>query len=228
MRPTRDLRGLQRNALARIGRVRAHIERALDSGAGNGDGAWASGLDPGIAVGVMELDNLWASVARSLYLSTAFCARDGGGQPLTLAVPQCRTTGEALGHAIKRCKGDVFLAKEGVGPWEVGDEPAWGRANHLLASLDAIGASNYDKVSAALSLAPKVFPYMHTCRNFYAHRSMEAKRQVEGVVRSYGLPTRCAPTEALVSPAVASGGLRPQPLILDWADELRETIELLV
>ena len=188
----------------------------------------ASGLDPGIAVAVVELDNLWTGVARSLYLSSAFCARDGTGKPLDLGVPPCRTTNEALGHAIKRCKEDVFSAKDGVGPWEVGDEPAWGRTKHLLASLDAIGASNYDKISGALSLTPKVFPYMHTFRNFYAHRSMEAKIQVEGVVRAYGLPTRCAPTRILVSPVVTPEGVRPQPLILDWADELRETMELLV
>lgn len=161
-------------------------------------------------------------------MSTAFCARDGEGQPLTLEIEPCRTTSEALGHAIRKCKKDVYDDKNGAGPWDWADEPAWGRTRNLLVSLEAIGASNYGRVSSALSLAPKLFPYMHTLRNFCAHRSLDGRRQAEGVVRAYGFPTTHTPTQALVSPAKVLGGVRTQPLILDWADELHETINLLV
>ena len=228
VRPTRDLGRLQEAGLQRVGRLRAHVETVVQKGGDGREGDFASGLDSGIAVAIIEMDNLWAGVARSLFLSTAFRGRDAEGRPVTLGIPRAQTTDEALGHAIKRCKKDVYDAKEGVGPWGVGDEPAWGRTRNLLAALDAIGASNYERVSGALSLTPRVFAYVHVFRNFYAHRGKDGRMQVEGVVRAHQLPTSYTPTRALVSAVPAQGGVRPQPLVLDWLDQLRGTIELLV
>ena len=224
MRPTRDLQSLQRSALARTGRLHAYMSSVLTFGAT----PKPVPLDPAVAFVIIELDNLWAGIARSFFLSVAFCARDGTGSRIQLSkAAKAQSTDEALTHAIRRCK--PWLYKKGRnGPWTWRDEPLWWKPGTLLDAIDEIGASNYQQVSAAMSVSPNAFSYLHTFRNFYSHRGRGTRTEIIGGLRRLQFPTTYTATTALTSPIVWQGNVRPQPLVLDWLDDIRNTISLLV
>ena len=185
-------------------------------------------VDPAVAFVIIELDNLWASIARSFFLSVAFCARDGTGNRVKLSkATKARSTDEALTHAIRRCRPRRY--KPGLnGPWTWSDEPLWWKPGTLLDAIDEIGASNYQQVSAAMSAAPNAFSYLHTFRNFYSHRGKGTRSEIVRDLRHLQFPTTYTATIALTSAMVAKGRVRPQPLVLDWLDDIRNTISLLV
>ena len=224
MRPTRDLQRLQRSGLARTARLHDHMSSVLTV---RGT-ARPTQIDSSVAFVIIELDNLWAGVARSLYLSAAFCAREGTGSRVQLAkATKARNTDEALTHAIRRCRPQRY--KPGLnGPWTWRDEPLWWKPPTLLDALDAIGASNYQQVSTAMSASAGVFSHLHTFRNFYAHRGKGTRSAIVDGLRDLQYPTTYSATRALISPLMLSGQTRPQPLVLDWLDEIRNTISLLV
>ena len=224
MRPCKDLDSLQRSALDRTNRLHAYMSSVLTVGAT----AQRSSVDPAIAFVVIELDNLWAGVARSFFLSVAFCARDGTGNRIQLSkATKARSRDEALTHAIRRCK--PWRYRPGLnGPWVWQDEPPWWKPKTLLDSIDEIGASNYQQVIAAMSASPNAFSYLHRFRNFYAHRSRETRAAITGDLRRLQFPTTYTATIALTSPVLLRGQIRPQPLVLDWLDDIRNTILLLV
>ena len=132
-----------------------------------------------------------------------------------LGFPRAMDMDEALTHAIRRCRGPSYKAGQ-TGPWMRRDEPLWWRPGTLLNALDEIGASNYQQVSAAVSVSPGALMYLHTFRNFYAHRSKETRIQIIGDLRHLQFPTTYTATMALSSPTVGSGSVRPQALLLDW------------
>ena len=187
-----------------------------------------SSIDSAVAFVIIELDNLWVVTARSFFLSVAFCARDAWGSRVQLfKTAKARSTDEALTHAIRRCKGSRY--KPGTnGPWTWRDEPLWWQPKTLLDALDEIGASNYPQVGAAMSASPSAFTHLHTFRNFYAHRSSGTRAEVVSGLRQLQFPTTYTATTALTTPALRNGRLRPQPLIFDWLDDIRNTISLLV
>ena len=228
MRASKDLRHLQSSGLARVARLRAYVSAELVAVASDRSSQGLRRTDAVLAFATIELDNLWTGIARSLYLSTAFRARDGSGKPVDLSkATTARTTDEALTHAIRRNKGATYKARR-AGPWEWRDEPSWWRSRTLLESLDALGASNYQRVSQALGVSPNVFENLHHFRNFYAHRSANTRVALLPALQELDIPTTLTATQALASPAPAPEGVRPQPLILDWLDDMRDTIELLV
>ena len=227
MRPTRDLRNLQRTALARTERLNAYIGSTLTQASTHR----SARIDSAVAFVVIELDNLWVGVARSFFLSVAFCARDGTGNHVELTrVARAQSANDALTHAIRRCRGSRYRPGRRRS-WTWRDEPLWWKPGTLLDALDEVGASNYGQVSAemsAMSASPRVFSYLHTFRNFYAHRSERTRAQVVRDLRHLQFPTTYTATIALTSPVVWRGHVRPQPLILDWLDDIRNTISLLV
>ena len=185
-------------------------------------------VDPAVAFVTIELDNLWAAIARSFFLSVAFCARDGTGHRVQLFnAMRAQSIDGALTHAIRRCKPRLYKQRQS-GPWTWYDEPPWWKARTLLDALDEIGASNYQQVSTAMGAASNAFSHLHTFRNFYAHRSQETRAEVVGELRRLQFPTTYTATTALTSPIPLQGQFRPQPLVLDWLDELTNTISLLV
>jgi len=205
---------LREDVLHRLGRIRVHADQALRTS------------DPaiGISFAVMELDSLWIGVSRSLFLSTAFTAKDGSGARLQLSkVPRAHDIDEALTHAIRRC---TRRYKPGsTGPWRWPDEPLWWKPQTLMDALDEIGASNYAQVVTALGIAPAVFADLHAFRNFYAHRGKDTRSLLVPVLRSLNFPTTETATRALSSPLItAASGVRPQPLILDWIDDIEATV----
>ena len=224
MRPTRNLQTLQRSALSRTYRLHAYMSSVLSRSATSRP----SSVDSAVAFVIIELDNLWVVTARSFFLSVAFCARDTWGSRVQLfKTAKARSTDEALTHAIRRCRGPRY--KPGMnGPWTWWDEPLWWKPKTLLDALDEIGASNYPQVGAAMSASPSVFAHLHTFRNFYAHRSSGTRAGVVSGLRRLHFPTTYTATTALTTPALMNGRLRPQPLIFDWLDDIRNTISLLV
>ena len=177
---------------------------------------------------ITELDNLWAGMARSFFLSVAYCARDGTGNPIRLTnATKAQNPDEALTHAIRRCKPWRFR-KGKNGPWTWRDEPLWWNPKTLLDAMDEIGASNYQLVSTAMGASPNALSYLHTFRNFYAHRNRGTRARVTPELRNLNFPTTYTATAALTSPRIELGLIRPQPLILDWLDEVRNTISMLV
>ena len=225
MRPTRNLRKLQLSGSRRVAELKyyalVHLmeEEQVRSG---------KELEADAMLLTMELDNLWVGMARSLFLSTAYGAVDGTGKKVALGVPRARTPDEALAYAIKRCKGTVYKDKGPSGPWAPLDEPPWWNTKTLLEALKELSPSNYEQVSTALGVAPHVFTRLHMFRNFFAHRSKATRLSLDGVLRKLPPAADGTPHGALASRLTARGEARPQPLILDWLDDVRDTIDLLV
>ena len=157
-------------------------------------------VDSTVAFAVMELDNLWAGIARSLFLSAAFCARDGTGNRLNLSkVARARSTDEALTYAIRNYRGAEYKSGSD-GPWEWSDEPQWWKPRELLRALDAIGSSNYQQVTNAIDASSGVFPHLHSFRNFYAHRNKRTRSEVVKAIERLQFPRTYTATRALTSP----------------------------
>ncbi len=165
-------------------------------------------VDRDIAYLTIETSNLWASFARSFYLSSVFCAKqDVGGRV------KCATTFPSVKDAIS-------FAVTTIQPR--GAEPNWSDPGILLLLLRTIGASNYTNVKAAFSYSTTVFRDLPTMRNFFAHRDEGTARKTARVARSVGLSVHLRPSEILCS---RSPG-RPQNVITDWIDDVRNIIDL--
>lgn len=225
MRQGRDLRRVQDSALGRISRLRAVADLAAASRSLKPSSLHQR--DELVAFTVLELYNLWFGFSRALFLSTAFRARDGSGHRVVLSrVRSAASVDEALGHAIRRVKPRTFRQRQA--PWNWVDEPSWGVARVLLDSLDELGASNYVTVSAGLSASPTVFVHLAKFRHFYAHRGRETAVSLRGPIGSYAIPARTHPSEALMTAVTRGGITRPQPLLLDWCDAVRDAVELVI
>lgn len=174
---------------------------------------------------VVELYNGWYGFSRSLYVSACLGARDGSGSRVSLAkAPRSATDQDALTHAVRRCKPGRF--KGGRPPWRWLDEPSWANSAVLLSALDEVGAANYGIVSAALSQpgASPVLDHLSDFRHFYAHRGEGTRRQASRHALSYALSPILSPTELLNSHAAQNGLTRPQPVLMDWVDDLRAIV----
>lgn len=228
MRPSTDLRKLQHSSVARISRLRDGARTVLSAAASADTTSSSCRPEPFLAYVVIELDNLWASTARSLFLSAAFCARDGTGMEVTLSVvPKPGSTNEALAHAIRRCRPTRYRAGS-TRPWTWNDEPLWWDQRTLLDCLEELGASNFPQVVSALSASPAVFSHLHVFRNFFAHRGKDTRERVIRSLQQLHFPRHYTAAQALMTPVRTPDGIRPQPLILDWLDDLHDTVDLLV
>ena len=228
MRPRYDLTKIKRSGLVRATRIRTQVANIVAPRLTTAGGVEDESVDRAVAFAIIELDNLWGGVARSLFLSAAFCGVDATGTRLRLSnVPRSRNTDEALTYAIRSLKGSNY--KQGsTGPWTWRDEPPWWSPATLLKSLQDIGASNYQQVNTALGAYPDVFEHLHVFRNFYAHRGKDTREQLIPHLRSLQFPITYSATVALNSPNPNSSLPRSQPLVLDWLDDVQATIGLLV
>ena len=228
MRPSYELVKIKRSGLVRAIRIRAQVTSIVGPQPSVGGRVDAEAVDRAVAFAIIELDNLWAGVARSLFLSAAFAGCDATGTPLSLSkVSRPRNTDEALTHAIRCIKGSNYK-RGSTGPWTWRDEPPWWDPGTLLRSLQEIGASNYQQVNVALGAYPDVFVHLHAFRNFYAHRGKDTRQQLIPHLRLLQFPTTHSATLALSSPNPNVPLFRRQPLLLDWLDDVRATIGLIV
>jgi hypothetical protein len=227
VKPSRDLRRLQDSAVSRVARLRDSVEECITSPLVQR----SSERDRYVAQGIIELHNLWYQFSRSLYLSSAFRARDGAGSRIALAkVGTATSVNDALTHAIRRNKIMAYKKKaaKAAPMWSWSDEPPWASSRVLLSALDEIGASNYQTVAAGLSTQTAVAPHLTKVRNFYAHRSKGTRTNLGGVFNAYLLPGNEHPSVSLLRHARSAGVPRPQPLILDWVDDIAGAITLVI
>jgi hypothetical protein len=227
VKPSRDLRRLQDSGVSRVARLRDSVEECITSPVVR----TSSDRDRYVSQGIIELHNLWYQFSRCLYLSSAFRARDGSGSRIALAkVGTARSMEDALTHAIRRTKIRAYQKKAGKASpmWTWSDEPPWASSKILLDTLDEIGASNYQTVAAGLSTPTAVAPHLTRVRNFYAHRSKGTSTNLGGVFNSYLLPANEHPSVTLLRHARSGGVPRPQPLILDWIDDIAGAITLVI
>lgn len=219
MRPTRDLRRLRRAALARVDRLSGFVLDAATTPAEN------PRRDQLTAYSVVELYNGWYGFSRSLFVSVCLGARDITGSRVSLAnAARSATTQDALTHAVRRFNPKRY--KNGSPPWKWSDEPAWADSAVLLHALDQVGASNYSVVSAALSQpgASPVLAHLPAFRHFYAHRGEATRVRASGHALSYALSPLLSPTELLNSHGALEGVTRPQPVLMDWIDDVRAIV----
>jgi len=212
-----DLRSLQKSSRSRLRRIR---QVALDATV---PGASPVLRDLSVTYCVIELYNLWYSFSRFLYLSAALGARDGAGVRVTVRrVAPPHTVEDALTHAI-RLRPRYQRANP---PWNWTQEPRWADTSVLLNCLSTIGASNRQQVGIGVSAPSTVFGELTPFRHFFAHRGRETLRNLIPHVRGHSISTSLRPTDALLTAAIVIGIPRPQPLLLDWVDEVINAVDL--
>lgn len=215
-----DLVVLQRVALRRAARLRLIAAECALPDSSNPD------REARVTYCVIELCTLWYGFARALFLSSALSARDSTGNRVSVtASPRPKTIDDALTYAIKRL---LPRKRSSNPPWSWWDEPNWSKTSVLLNSLDAVGCSNRTQVAAALSTETAVFDYLRVMRNFYAHRGKSARQELRPMAVTYSLPPTIHPSGALLLRARHNGVLRPQPLLLDWIDDVSNSLSLAV
>lgn len=171
-----------------------------------------------VAYTVIESWNLWAGFCRSLYLSCAIGATTASGHRITHAQPFGSVTDDALLFAANLRRQRPLGSK----PVSPRDEPAWQDPSTLIYALSELGATNTSQVSAGLSISTDVYQRMPTLRNFYAHRSKATAEKVARVARSIAMNPLLRPSELLVS----CRRRRPQNVLADWLDDIRNSIDI--
>ncbi len=166
----------------------------------------------------IEALNTWASFARAYYLSCClYHARRANGTNVTLTGTTITSSIDALFWAARVVKG----AKKP--PINRREEPAWHDPNTLLKTFAALNVSNLSQVQAAFSYSTSAFAYLPTVRNFFAHRNKDTMHKVRDVARHLGINPNQRACEIVCS---AMGG-RPQNILADWLDDLRNVAVLL-
>ncbi len=102
-------------------------------------------------------------------------------------------------------------------------EPAWYSPNTLLTTFLALDVSNAAQAQAAFSYSTSAFDCLPTIRDFFAHRNEETMRKVRDVARHLGVDPNQRACEIVCS---AMSG-RPQGILVDWLDDLRNVAVLL-
>jgi len=177
-------------------------------------------VDQRVSFIVIEALNLWASFVRSYYLSCAVMQplRESGAR-VTIGLAGIHDSVDALAVSIRTLKPRVTWGP----PWSRNDEPAWHAPGTLVTLARAINSSNQPEIAAAFGYSTKVFQYLPSVRNFFAHRNEETADRIVNVARSYRLNPKLRPSEILCSNVPR----RPQSLMSDWLDDLRLTVSLL-
>lgn len=209
MRATTDLTKLSASAGCRVRKLRALVTSAASTG----------DADQHIARAVIEAHNTWCNFLRAYLLSYLVAPRNRLGVRVRLQNLAIGTPGDLLHAAVKACRGPAAQA-----PTERRDEPAWHDIQNFLRACAALNPTNLAHVHAVLSSQTRVFSDLPTFRNFYAHRNEETAARAINLARRYYLITGVRhPTEALLRPARR----RPQPLLMDWLDEMTTVMEFL-
>lgn len=213
MRPCTDFAKLSEAATFRIRRLRAAVsEHATPS-------ASRSELDRHVGRAVIDAQNTWSNFARSYLLSYLGSPRRKRGDRVALGNLAANNPGTLLHIATKACRGTTAAA-----PVDRRDEPSWHDTATFLRICNELAPTNLDDIRAALSMQTRVFADLPTFRNFYAHRNEESAAKAVGLAKRHYLISGVRhPTEALMK----SASNRPQPLLLDWLDEMEVVVTCL-
>jgi hypothetical protein len=211
MRPSQNFGALRATSRYRLARLR---QRAVE------------GLLPDFveqdrhfAYVILETQNLWSNFVRSYLLSCLRTPRRIKNPAVTITNAAVTTPGDVILIATRVWKGPAASA-----PADRRDEPPWHEKRFLLKTVREMQCSHYLDVEAALGIATRVIDDLPTFRNFYAHRNKDSARKAVELARRYYLITGFRhPTHVLAQP----GHHRPQPLILDWLDDLSVIFDFL-
>jgi hypothetical protein len=175
-----------------------------------------------LAYVVIEALNVWVHYCRCFYIATALGAKDSAGQRVAISPPVAITSADdAIVLAVHR----VRRRLRGLpGPFAPLDEPRWHKPNEFLKVMRELSPSNLGDVQRALSLQPQTLQHLPTVRNFYAHRAQDTADRVRSLAPRYSVASSASPSEFLCSRQPG----RPQPIVLDWLDDVRSTVELTV
>lgn len=202
MKQASDLTILKEKAVYRAYRLRSLVDKVAPPIGGE--------IDRTVAFVTIEALNLWASFAREFYLSCVQRAKRESGTRVAVGISGLDTNAAAIAFAASIVR--VRKARE----------PVWHDPKVLLKVLTAAKASNMLQLQAALSYPTTVFTSLPTMRNFFAHRSQGTATKVAKVARAVGVSTKLRPSEVLCTRV----GTRPQNVLSDWIDDIRNIIEL--
>jgi hypothetical protein len=184
------------------------------------------GLEPGclerdqhFSYVVLEAQNLWSNFVRSYLLSCLHGPTRVNNAAVLVGNAAVVTPGDVLTIATRVWKGPAAAA-----PADRRDEPPWHEKRFLLRTCEEMQCSHYADVQAARGIPTRVFEDLPTFRNFYAHRNEESARKAVELARRYYLIGGVRhPTHVLAQAAHK----RPQPLLLDWLDDMSVIVEFL-
>jgi hypothetical protein len=209
MRPVRHLGRLNEAADRRLKRIESTVTNLVLPA--------DSAKDAIVAFAVIELDNTWSGFVRCYYLSWFLAARAQSGQRVRLKSGLPTKFNQAIAFASTAISGGPRKGVTGR------IEPPWHEKRVLLTLTKACGASHHAQVLAAMSVRATAFDFLHTVRNFYAHRGEETADKLPRIARAFGLlPSRRATEIVLAIPPKGSS-----TILLDWIAEVRLVIELL-
>ena len=211
MRPARDLDELAACCQRRAQRLRLLVDSYILP--------VDAPKDRIIAYVTIESHNLWASFSRAFYLSCAFNAKTKGGSRVTVGTGPLSTKHDALFSAIRILKNPKFSGLTITGY----DEPAWHSTANILRLFQNLKISNVTQVQHALSYPSRYFDLLPKTRNFYAHRCLSTRNNVQTVARELGISTNLRSSEILVSKLPA----RPQNILGDWLDDISQVADLM-
>ena len=169
---------------------------------------------------VVETTNLWASTARSFYLSCILRARRVSGIRVQLGVGGIQSIQDGIHFAVQTLKRKRVNANRVYHPL---DEPNWYKRETLLALANALTLSNSSDIQMALSVATDAFTDIVVFRHFFAHRSESTAREAQLLGPRYGQSSIKHPADIVcgISPG------RSQNVLADWIDDIQITIDYL-
>ncbi len=167
----------------------------------------------------IETLNLWVLFARSFFLSTALQARTSTGAKITIRVPGIKTEEDALTFAVHI---ERPWLRSRPGPWTHREEPNWLDRAVLDRVTAALLPSNIASLRRGLAYTTRALQDLPTFRNYYAHKGKETADKARSLARAYALSPTLRPSELLTSRQYG----RPQCILADWLDDIRNVVEL--
>jgi hypothetical protein len=210
MGPVADLEDLYRHASARLDRLKLLGLAAFPMPFPE--------RDRRLCYVAIEAVNGWSEFVRAYVLSCVLHPHRIKNPRVTLSNKTMRSFADVLHAAVRLMKGSTRQA-----PKTRRDEPAWHDVRTLMKTCAYMGCSHIADVHRALSIPTMAFEHLPTFRNYYAHRNPESKQRACDLAAKYAIPSVAHPT--FLAATAAPG--RPQPLLADWIDDLRNAAELL-
>lgn len=175
-------------------------------------------LDIVTAFVVIEIQNTYSNFSRNYFLSCTRNPKLISGTKVSCD-PSISNYKSALDIAMKSLRPKIFKK----GNYSRFDEPHWHVPATLHTSCREIKCSHITQIANAFSLPVKVFDDLPKFRNFYAHRNDDTITKPRQIASNWGIPSLQHPTQILSYVPLG----RPQPLLIDYIDEMLNVIDLL-
>lgn len=219
MRPTKRFVVLHRSAANRLQRL-----RNIAAVATHRPVAMFSEANREVSYVTIELHTTITNFARAYFLSCTLNPVTESGTRIS-CMSSVTSAEDAIDAAMKACKFSAWKSAGGRKLWDRREEPPWHQPATLMKSCQEIGCTHHANIVAAFSLPASVFIHLTKARNFFAHRTDSTATQARAIASSYSISITGNehPSRVLCVPAYS----RPQPLILDWIDDVENVVGLL-